>query len=460
MSFNSFEFILLFLPITLIIYFYLNHRKLIVAGRLWLMFISLLFYSFWSFQYVPLILMSVLINYGLGIAIASCLHELFKKLWLTAGIVVNVAFLGYFKYTDFFLSNVNALLSTNHDLLHLALPLGISFYTFAQIAYLVDTYKSEVYESSLIDYIIFITFFPRIIAGPIVHHKEIMPQFKNMRSKLLSYKNLSLGLFLFALGLVKKVLIADYFMEWADHGFNNAVALSFMEAWITSLSYTFQIYFDFSGYTDMALGTAMMFNIRLPMNFNSPYKALNIQDFWRRWHITLTRFLRDHIYIPLGGNRVGSYRIYMNFIIVFLIGGLWHGASWMFIIWGAFHGIGITVHRIWQQKGYKMNKALAWILTFNFINITWIFFRAKKWDDALHILKGMTGLQDIYFFVPRNNFLLFALMSILLLLLARNSNELAMKYKPVLKVQLAMAVLMTIGIINLTKISTFLYVNF
>ncbi len=279
--------------------------------------------------------------------------------------------------------------------MHIVLPLGISFFTFTQIAYLVDAYRDEVKEMDYLNYTLFVTFFPHLLAGPILHHKEMMPQFDSIKSKVINYKNISAGLFLFSIGLFKKVVIADTFAQWANAGFNTAASLNLFEAWATSLSYTFQLYFDFSGYTDMALAVALMFNIRLPINFNSPYKALNIQDFWRRWHITLSRFLRDYIYIPLGGNRNGELRTYSNLFTVFLVGGLWHGASWMFIIWGASHGIAIVIHRAWQQFGLKMNTLLAWFITFNFINITWVFFRAKNWDMAHNILAGMIGQHGL-----------------------------------------------------------------
>jgi D-alanyl-lipoteichoic acid acyltransferase DltB (MBOAT superfamily) len=223
----------------------------------------------------------------------------------------------------------------------------------------------------------------------------MMPQFASRWNMAIRYRNVAAGLFLFSIGLFKKVVIADTFATWANNGFDVATSLNLIEAWATSLSYTFQLYFDFSGYTDMAIGVSLMLNIKLPANFNSPYKAKDIQDFWRRWHITLSRFLRDYIYIPLGGNQVSKYRNSFNLFSVFLIGGLWHGASWMFVLWGAFHGLAMVIHRIWKDMGFKMNSFLAWFITFNFINITWVFFRAKHWDDALKVLGGMSGFHGI-----------------------------------------------------------------
>ncbi len=223
----------------------------------------------------------------------------------------------------------------------------------------------------------------------------MMPQFASRWNMAVRYRNVAAGLFLFSIGLFKKVVIADTFATWANNGFDVATTLNLLEAWATSLSYTFQLYFDFSGYTDMAIGVSLMLNIKLPANFNSPYKAKDIQDFWRRWHITLSKFLRDYIYIPLGGNQVSFYRNYFNLFSVFLIGGLWHGASWMFVLWGALHGVAMVIHRIWKDMGFKMNSFLAWFITFNFINITWVFFRAKEWDDALKVLGGMVGGHGI-----------------------------------------------------------------
>ena len=276
----------------------------------------------------------MLFNYTIGSGLAKNSNNRYRKEVLTIGIVANLLLLGYFKYSDFFITNINSVLNTDMSLLHLALPLAISFFTFQQISYLVDSYRKETHEYDFLNYALFVTFFPQLIAGPIVHHKEMMPQFANVRNKVKNYRNIAIGLFIFSIGLFKKVVIADTFALWATAGFDNAEVLTLLEAWATSLSYTFQLYFDFSGYTDMAIGIALLFNIKLPINFNSPYKALDIQDFWRRWHMTLSRFLKDYIYIPLGGSRKGNYRTYTNLMGTFIIGGLWHGAGWTFVFWG------------------------------------------------------------------------------------------------------------------------------
>ena len=292
----------------------------------------------------------------------------------------------------------------------------------------------------------------------------------------------STGLFLFSIGLFKKVVIADTFAPWANAGFNTVQTLNMIEAWATSLSYTFQLYFDFSGYTDMALGVALMFNIKLPINFNSPYKALDIQDFWRRWHITLSRFLRDYIYIPLGGNRNGELRTYTNLFSVFLIGGLWHGASWMFIIWGTLHGSAIIIHRAWKSFGLSMNKYLSWFITFNFINITWIFFRAKDWEHAENILNCMfNGLLllpyivldrisslkntfhfgDVYFLIEGNDETTFwVLGGFIAVLFFKNSAQTVNIFQPSVGNSLLFLLFSLTGILNLMHVSEFLYFNF
>ncbi len=367
-----------------------------IGAKGFLVFASLFFYSWWNIAYLPIILSSLLFNYVIGNSLNENYKkvQIHKKTLLAFGIISNIALLGYFKYTDFLIDNFNLVFDGSVPLLHLALPLAISFFTFQQIAYLVDSYRGETAEYDFLNYALFVTFFPQLIAGPIVHHSEMMPQFASRWNLVKNYRNIAPGLFIFSIGLFKKVVIADSFAVWATAGFN-ANTLNFFEAWATSLSYTFQLYFDFSGYTDMAIGAALLFNIKLPINFNSPYKALDIQDFWRRWHITLSRFLRDYVYIPLGGNRKGSLRTYTNLLATFIIGGIWHGAGWTFVFWGFLHGMALVIHRFWKSLGMNMPKILAWFITFNFINITWVFFRAKEWSDALKVLSGMIDIGSI-----------------------------------------------------------------
>jgi len=397
MLFNSYEFIFIFLPFTFFIYFYLNQKKYKESSKFFLVISSLFFYSWWNISYLPLLLFSMLFNYKIGNLLVQkkTILKVREKHLLVLGITLNLMLLGYYKYSDFFISNSNLLFNTNAPLLNLALPLAISFFTFQQIAYLVDSYRGETKAYNFLNYAVFVSFFPQLIAGPIVHHKEMMPQFENYAKSKINYHNIAIGLFVFTIGLFKKVIIADTFSVWATTGFDTATALNFVEAWTASLSYTFQLYFDFSGYTDMAIGVALLFNIKLPINFNAPYKAKDIQDFWRRWHMTLSRFLRDYIYIPLGGNRKGVVRTYFNLFFTFILAGIWHGAGWTFIFWGFLHGFALIIHKIWEKIGFKLWSWLAWIITFNFINFSWIFFRAKEWEDAIKVIEGMLGVNGV-----------------------------------------------------------------
>ena len=483
--FNSYTFIFFFLPFTFFIYFYLNKKHQTQAGKAFLVAGSLFFYSWWNIVYLPLIIVSMLANYTLGRYLSSSQKSgtaKHSKLLLTLGVVFNLGLLGYYKYADFFLDNLNTLFDTHLDLLHLALPLAISFYTFQQIAYLVDSYRSETKEYDFLNYAVFVTFFPQLIAGPIVHHAEMMPQFSRMQNKRVNYRNIATGLFIFAIGLFKKVVIADTFAQWANLGFDQAQTLTMLDAWMTSLSYTFQLYFDFSGYTDMAIGAALLFNIKLPINFNSPYKALSIQDFWRRWHITLSRFLRDYLYIPLGGNRKGGSRTYLNLFLTFLLGGIWHGAGWTFVLWGALHGAAMMFHRAWQKRGWVMHSALAWLITFNFINVTWVFFRANSFEDAIKVLHGMfvgplvlpsaitsrlaflesLGVESgswSTLFYREPIILAWLLAGFVLVLFFKNSMELQQRFKPNLYHLLA-TVLLLLSLFMLSRKSEFIYFNF
>jgi D-alanyl-lipoteichoic acid acyltransferase DltB (MBOAT superfamily) len=354
--------------------------------------------------------------------------------------------------------------------LGLVMPLAISFYTFQQIAYLVDCYRGDAGRGTLLDYCLFVTFFPQLIAGPILRQRELMPQFHSTERDGVDYRNFSLGLTIFFLGLVKRVVIADTFGLWADAGFSPGASHTFLEAWICSLSYTFQIYFDFSGYTDMAIGSAYFFNIRLPINFDSPYKALNIQEFWRKWHITLSRFLRDYIYIPLGGNKKGETSVYSNLLITFLIGGLWHGAGWTFVLWGALHGIASVIYRIWHRWGLRIPKLLAGIITFNFINITWVFFRAESVHDALNVIKAMVGLTVFSGGVlfesisgKQQNFTwLILVVSVVTVFFMKNTNSIPERFQPTrwkLAYQVAI-ILLGLLFLNSTMPREFIYFDF
>ena len=470
MLFNSYEFIFVFLPITFFVYFYLNSKRLTTASKAFLVFSSLFFYSWWNIAYLPLILISMLFNYVIGNSLNSKKEEnkksFSKKSILIFGIVANLSLLGYFKYADFFIENFNIVAQTNINLFNLLLPLAISFFTFQQIAYLVDSYRQETKEYDFLNYALFVTFFPQLIAGPIVHHSEMMPQFANKWNAVKKYRNIALGLFIFSIGLFKKVVIADTFAVWATAGFDTATTLNLFEAWATSLSYTFQLYFDFSGYTDMAIGIALLFNIKLPINFNSPYKARNIQDFWRRWHITLSRFLRDYVYIPLGGNKISSFRTYSNLLATFVIGGLWHGAGWTFVFWGFLHGMALVIHRAWSNLGFKMWTWLAWLITFNFVNVAWVFFRAKEWDDPVRGLGGMFSLDNVVIALSLENIsgdlftILWIIAGFILVLFFKNTVEKAKELKINYKTLFFTLFCLLAALLSVNKVSEFLYFNF
>jgi D-alanyl-lipoteichoic acid acyltransferase DltB (MBOAT superfamily) len=401
MLFNSYTFIFLFLP-TVLFGFHLigkqGHHRVAIA---WLVGASLFFYGWWNPAYLGLMLVSIFFNYGIGVSLGGAPKQPNKKPILIFGVIVNLGLLAYFKYANFFVDNLNNIAGTDIVLEQIILPLAISFFTFQQIAYLVDAWRGETKEYNFLHYCLFVTFFPQLIAGPIVHHKEMLPQFaKDVVYKLRS-KHLAIGLTIFAIGLFKKVVLADGISVYASPVFDAAeagVVLTFFEAWGGSLAYTFQLYFDFSGYSDMAIGIARMFGIRLPLNFNSPYKATSIIDFWRKWHITLSRFLKDYLYIPLGGSRQGKSRRYANLMITMLLGGLWHGAGWTFVLWGALHGFYLIINHGWRvifknKRKTKFGALFAWTLTFIALIVSWVPFRAESLEGAGNIFKSMFGLN-------------------------------------------------------------------
>ena len=470
MLFNSVEFLFIFLPVTFFVYFALNKLKLVTMATGWLVIASLAFYSYWKIDYLPLILLSMIFNYTLGTTLSNEKLKINRKLVMLGGIALNVALLGYYKYFDFLIQNINALFHSDFNYMNIMLPLGISFFTFQQIAYVVDSYKGLTKEYDFLTYSLFVTFFPQLIAGPIVHHKEMMPQFANLRNRFINHKNITIGLFFLAVGLFKKVLIADYFSPFVQATFDIETHLTFIQSWLAALSYTFQLYFDFSGYCDMAVGLGYLFNIVLPQNFNSPYKADSIQDFWRRWHITLSRFLRDYIYIPLGGNRHGDLKTYRNVFLTFLIGGIWHGANWTFIIWGAIHGLAGCVNRLYTKFMPSLPKWISIGMTFIFVNFAWVFFRAKDLSRALDIIKSMFGMNGFApviidklrfsFFGGELKLSMLLLLGAVILLCLPNSNELSKRVKPNLVCGIITFTLLLLSVLQLNKISEFLYFQF
>lgn len=410
MLFNSIEF-LFFLPICLAgVYLLecLGRRGLVLA---WLLLCSLFFYGWFKPSYLLLLGASVFTNYLVGgrILRANGIQaSRASKSWLVLGVVFNLALLGWFKYAGFFAETIANLTGADWSLPQILLPIGISFYTFQQIAYLMDCRDGIAHRTDFLKYSLFVSYFPQLIAGPIVHPNTLLSQFEDRRVFAFESSRFLEGLTIFILGLAKKVVLADAFGVWASEGFGAAQAghvLSFFEAWSAALTYTFQIYFDFSGYSDMAIGLAWMIGLRLPINFESPYKARSIIDFWRRWHITLSKFLRDYLYIPLGGNRRGRLRRWINLFITMVLGGLWHGAGWTFILWGGLHGLFLAVNHFWidfrkrvtiLDRSYgKSGVILSWALTMIAVIVGWVFFRAADLDSAVRILEGMAGVHGV-----------------------------------------------------------------
>jgi len=406
--FNSFPFIFLFLPVVLLGFFLLGGRTHKLAAA-WLAAGSIFFYGWWNPAYVILLLASIVCNFLFGAKLAR-LHAEGREVQagriLVLAVAANLLLLGYYKYTNFFLANLGKLAAVPL-IAEIVLPLGISFFTFTQIAFLVDARRGEAKEYSFVHYCLFVTYFPHLIAGPILHHGEMMPQFRDSAVYRLKWDNVAVGLTVFLIGLYKKTVLADGVAEYVAPAFNAAAggaAPTLLDAWGAALAYTFQIYFDFSGYSDMAIGLSRMFGILLPLNFDSPYKAASIIDFWRRWHITLSRFLRDYLYFALGGNRRGAARRHLNLFLTMLIGGFWHGAGWTFVCWGALHGVYLALNHglrsLCRGLGFAPERLPGWrhfarLLTFAGVVVAWVFFRAADLNAALVMLKGMAGLNGV-----------------------------------------------------------------
>lgn len=397
MLFNSYEFIFVYLPLTFAVYFLLARYRLTRGATAWLVIASLGFYGYWDVRYVPLLLASICFNFLIGRWIERIQS---KKAVLTLGIVVNVCLLGYFKYMGFFVETFDFVFGAGYSIPQIVLPLGISFFTFTQTAYLIDAYRGETKHYSFVTYCLFVTIFPHLIAGPIINHKVMIPQFSRLRNFVINYQNIAAGLALFSMGLFKKVVIADKLSPWVNEFFAQAGALTFVEAWAAALGYTFQLYFDFSAYSEMAIGLGLLFNLRFPQNFDSPYQSLSIIDFWRRWHMTLGSWVKYYLYIPLGGNRHGEWRKMRNLFVSMAIIGLWHGAGWTFVIWGCMHGVLLMINHQWRRLHISLPKIICWGLTFVCVVIAWVFFRAATVNEALVILAAMTDIYQIV--LPEN----------------------------------------------------------
>ena len=474
MLFNSSEYIFFFLPLALLGYFLLQHFKFKMLAKCFLILASWVFYSWWNISFLKLFLFSMIFNYTASRILWYQKTDAGRRFWMALGILGNVCFLGFFKYTDFCLSSINALTGSSLPLMHIVMPLAISFYTFQQIGFLVDVFHGKAGRFHIIDYVLFVSFFPQLISGPIVRCDETMEQFRDPERRNFSSRSCAAGIYQFVIGLGKKVLIADTLAQWVQLGYQSSSTLIMTEAWMTSLAYTLQIYYDFSGYTDMAIGTARMFHIQLPVNFQSPYKAVNIQDFWRRWHMTLSRLLRDIIYIPLGGSRRGMICTAVNTCLTFLLCGLWHGAGWTFIIWGGLHGLALVVWRAFKGMGGRLPAWLGWVLTMLFVNAAWIFFRAPDLQTAMEILKAMADVETLV--IPAEWLVLPALCSTeivfgvllgvvlligwMMVLLFPDSNQMTEEFAPRVENVVFIILIAVISITQLDGVREFIYFNF
>ncbi len=488
MLFNSYIFIFLFLPVAFSGYFLLNHIRKYQAAKCFLVGMSLWFYAYFRFSYLWVILLSIAVNYFFHCLLVKGRHV---KGLLCCGILFNLGLLFYYKYLDFLVENVNLLFHKQFSLPGILLPLGISFFTFQQIAFLADSAGGTVSRQNISDYALFVTFFPQLIAGPIVSHEEMLPQFRDLSAKHIQAENVYKGLRLFVLGLGKKVLLADVFGQAVNWGFQYYTLLDGLNTFVVILFYTFQIYFDFSGYCDMARGIGYMFNIRIPVNFLSPYKAGNILEFWDRWHITLTRFFTRYLYIPLGGSRKGMFRTCVNVLLVFLVSGFWHGAGWNYIVWGLLHGVLSVITRIWQKvRGTggknRFGKVVSTGLTFLFICCSWTFFRADTLEQALSMLRRLTAVKGgrinmefaTFFQIPEVYYVLkalhlhtlpgvayygltaFVLIACVLLFGCKNLYEGEESHRPAAFGTVVLALIAVWSVVSLSGVSTFLYFNF
>lgn len=487
MLFNSYIFIFLFFPLTLIGYYGLNYAGKHKAAIAFLTGMSLWFYGYNNIYYLAILIVSILINYGIVALMSRFPDKHLRQICLFMGILLNIGILFYFKYYDFFIENVNGIFKSDFPLLRLVLPLGISFYTFQQLSYVIDSYRRECENYSFPEYAAYVSFFPQLIAGPIVYHSELIPQFKDKTKKRLDFENLSKGLYAFSLGLAKKVLIADTFSKVVGIGYGAVSELNTTSAFLVMVCYSLQIYFDFSGYCDMAYGMGYMLNIKLPVNFNSPYKAESISDFWDRWHMTLTRFFTKYVYIPLGGSRCGRTRTCLNVMIVFLVSGLWHGANWTFILWGALHGTFSVIEKLINVKALRLPRFLKTGITFLLVTFAWSLFRADSigdagmlWTQLFHggfgtvyqpitdcfqdlievsflYRAGLSGIMTKYPWLMVTGF---TLVSTIACFTMKNTQEKVQEMKLTNRRLLVVVILMLWSILSLSEISEFLYFNF
>lgn len=482
MLFNSYEFLFLFLPIAVCGYFFLGNReKTSEWANIWLVGLSLFFYSYWDIKYLPLLLLSIGFNYVISGHIIRYRKEKQKRNAKTVfllGIIFNAGLLGFFKYTDFFLENLNYL-GAQFPLLHIILPLGISFFTITQMVYLVDCYEGVAKERNFIHYALFVSFFPHLLAGPILYHRPMMKQFKDSSLRHVDWDNLGRGLSLFIIGLAKKVLIADSFVTVVAKGFAHPEQLTLVDSWTVAICYMMQLYFDFSGYSDMAVGIARMMNINIPINFNAPYRAYGIIDFWQHWHMSLTTTITNYLYTPMvmACKKITFGKAMAATFASMFIAGIWHGAGWTYIIFGSLHGLGLVLNHTWKKYHLWMWKPLGYVLTLGLVLVAFVFFRAESITDALQVLYAMVGGNGVLlphviadfmnghfdtnlmalseYDVPRKT-----LVVLLLVVFCPSSNDIIKRLQPNYKWAVALAGIFVYGIIHLSDVTEFLYFQF
>ncbi|REK77069.1 MBOAT family O-acyltransferase [Paenibacillus paeoniae] len=476
MIFSTYTFIFIFLPITFLGYRLLTYVKEPNVAKLWLVIASIYFYAQGSGNFVVLFMLDILVNFAIGNLIVKAgkrRSNWSKRLLLTIGLLLNVAFLGYYKYANFAIENVNHLTGQAFPLLEIILPLGISFYTFQLIAYLVDCYKGLTKKTPIVDFLLFITFFPQLIVGPIVHHADVIPQYQDKAMRRINSANMMLGIFLFSIGCAKKIMLADPITSYASAFYANVGAGDTLSAWLASVGYTISYYFDLSGYADMALGLALLFNIRLPHNFNSPYKARNFREYWQRWHMTLSKFLSDYIFRSFYRKGSGSFNFYFAVMMTFFVSGFWHGAGWQFIVWGIINGIFVCMAHFMYRNKWKLPFFLAWTLTFAGVVGTRILFVSDTMGEAWTVIRKMFSVHDfagmdmsaaltkIVSFGAYNAYtiaLLFVGMAISFF--GKNSTQMAQDFKPNIRYAVAAALLLGISLAQMTSVSNFLYFQF
>lgn len=479
MLFNSYIFIFLFLPLVYIIFrFSKRYNSSISLGILFIS--SLIFYSYWNIYNIFVICSSLTINYIIGNSIIIFSFNYIRKIFYSIGILFNLGIIFYYKYFDFFINDVLSYNTDIFDTTSIILPLAISFFTFQQITFLSDCYKKQIKSIPILNYLLYITFFPQLIAGPIVRFKDMSSQYSSQAFNTYNPRSFSCGIFIFAVGLFKKVVIADNLSLLVNSGYQSYNLLTFIESWTISIMYSLQLYYDFSGYCDMAIGLALLFNVKLPINFNSPYKARNIQDFWRRWHITLGSFLKDFVYIPLGGSRGTLFYTSRNLLLCFIICGIWHGAGFTFIVWGIMHGVGLVVHRLWLLTGFNLPRVASVIITFLFVNLSWVLFRSENLNQAFIILRSMFDITEITlpiklinffeisFFryqefastIDNDYFILIVPFLLIFTLLCKNSNYYLSNFSPNRTNLIFVFLLFITSILSIGRVSEFIYYNF